>query len=143
MRSTQVGNHVIIKLDDGEDLFPCLETVAGKHQMDSGIVLGGLGMLKEFEIGFFDHAKGKYEDVSVSEPHELISMVGSLAVAENGQFIPHIHASLGGSDHRLMGGHLKRARVAILNEIAILKLPAGTLTRRLNQNTGLYELSVG
>jgi len=142
MLSKEVGEHVIIKLDDGEKIFPCLEIVAKKHKIHSGILLMGVGMLKDFEISFFNMADKKYESLSVEEPHELISMMGSLAVAENGEFMPHLHVSLGGKDHALMGGHLKRATVAVVGEITILKLPQGTLTRKMNPTTMLYELAV-
>ena len=142
MMSKEAGEHVTIKLDDGEDLFGCLESAAKKHELHSGILLMGVGMLKDFEISFFNMTEKKYESLSVKEPHELISMMGSLAVAENGEFMPHLHVSLGAKDHTLLGGHLKRATVAVVNEITILKLPQGMLTRKLNPETMLYELVV-
>ena len=142
MISKEVGKHVIMKLDNGEDLFACLGEAARKHDIESGIILAGLGMLKDFEISFFNMAEKSYDTLSVVEAHELISMMGSLAVAENGEFMPHLHVSLGGEDHGLKGGHLKKATVAVLNEITILKLPKGTLTRKLNPGSNLYEMAV-
>ena len=142
MLSKEVGSHVIIKLDNGENLFNCLEQAAEKHEIDSGIILAGLGMLRDFEISFFNCETKEYDTLSTKDPHELISMMGSLAIAENGEFMPHLHVSLGAEDHMLKGGHLKRAQVAVLNEITILKLPKGTLTRKLNPESKLYELAV-
>ncbi len=141
MISTEVGNYILLKLDDGDDLFTCLEEAASKHQFDSAIILTGLGMLRDFEISFFNRETKEYETLSQKNPMELVSMTGSLAMSENGAFMPHIHVSLGGSDHSLKGGHLRSAKVAILNEITLVKLPQRTLSRKLNTDTRLHELS--
>ena len=140
--SKEVGNHVVIKLDNGEDLFDSLRIAAEKHSIESGIVLSGLGMLQDFETSFFDIEAKEYQTHAVKEAYELVSMKGSLAIAENEEFMPHLHVALGGKDHKLMGGHLKKAKVAILNEITILKLPKGTLSRKMNPGSGLFEMTV-
>ncbi|HID71490.1 MAG TPA: DUF296 domain-containing protein [Thermoplasmata archaeon] len=141
MLSKEIGNHVVLKLTHGEDLFSSLEKAAEKHKMDSAIVLCGIGMLQEFELSFFDLEKKKYETIGVKEACELVSMAGSLTFAENGEFMPHLHVGVAGRDHSLKGGHLKKAKVAVLNEIILLKLPEKALTRKLNSRSNLYELS--
>jgi len=130
----------VVKLDDGEDLFPSLERIVHEHSIVSGVFLGGVGMIREFEIGYWS---GKEYLTEFHEtPHELLHYGGSIARAE-GKPMFHIHATLAGPDHRTVGGHVNRAVVAVLNEIFILKLEELELTRELNPGSGLMELVVG
>src|SRR3989442_5985272 len=53
MESRPDGNTILLKLSDGEDLVPSLEAAARKHDVESGAVLWGIGMIQDFEIGVF------------------------------------------------------------------------------------------
>jgi len=139
MQSAEERHFVVVKLNDGEDLFESIGKVVEKHNISSGIFLGGVGMLRDFEIGYWG---GKEYLTEFHEtPHELIHLGGSIAHVD-GKFMPHIHCAVAGPDHSLKGGHLNRAKVAVLNEITILKLHDFYLTRKLNPTSGLMELEV-
>ena len=139
MQSAEEKHFVVIKLNDGEDLFESLERVISKHKITSGMFLGGVGMIQNFELGYWDGKE--YLTEFHEKPHELIHFGGSIAHV-NGKFMPHIHCAVAGPDHILKGGHLNKAEVAVLNEITILKLHDFSLTRKLNPVTGLMELEV-
>src|SRR5437867_11177880 len=83
METKQEGNVVVVKLSDGEDLVPSLEAAAQKHRIESGSVVWGIGMLQDFEIGFFG-PKG-YEKTPFTERHELLALHGSIAMREIGR----------------------------------------------------------
>src|SRR5439155_14340501 len=53
VESRRERDTVLVKLSDGEDLLPSLEAAAREHDVESGTVLWGIGMLRDFEIGFF------------------------------------------------------------------------------------------
>src|SRR5438876_9601150 len=53
VESRRERNTVFVKLSDGEDLFPSLEAAARQHDVESGTVLWGIGMLRDVVIGFF------------------------------------------------------------------------------------------
>jgi len=110
-----------------------------KHEIQSGVFLGGVGMIREFEIGFWTGKE--YVSEFHEEPHELIHYGGSIASVD-GKPMFHIHGAVAGPDHRIMGGHLNRGVVAVLNEIFILKLGEVALTRKLNPGSGLMELFI-
>lgn len=135
-------NILILKLDNNEDFFKSLNNAISTNNINSGIILTGIGMLKDIELGYFD-PKG-YKTKVFKKPHELISMSGSIAYEKNNisNVIPHIHCSIGDENHRVWGGHLIKAKVNVINEITILKLPKLNLNRIKNYVTGLMELNL-
>ncbi len=100
-------------------------------------------MLTDFEVGWFDKGTRSYRSTTFGTPHEVLSLNGSVAVVEGeDDVMPHVHASLAGPDHSVVGGHLYKATVAVLNEVAVLRVEA-PMRRRLNPETGLKELDLG
>jgi uncharacterized protein len=136
METRQEGDAVIVKLSDGEDLFPSLEAAARKHDVESGTVLWGIGMLQDFEIGFF--APAGYEKSTIADRHELLALHGSIAMRGDPKL--HLHVALGRRDHTVIGGHLFRAKTAVVNEIQLSRFDGIRLNRRFNEATGLREL---
>jgi predicted DNA-binding protein with PD1-like motif len=134
MQSAREGNTVVVKLDDGEDLFASLDEVARKEGVTSGTIVAGIGMLRDAEIGFFDG--NEYQNMTVEGPVELLSLLGSIAGSV------HIHCILGMPDHSAIGGHLMRATVAVLNEITIQAFDEVVLDRALNPTSGLNEMTI-
>jgi predicted DNA-binding protein with PD1-like motif len=138
MQSEVENNIIVIKLDNGENLFEALGVVIEKHKITSGLILSGIGMLKDLEIGYYNGQNYIYE--TFVDPMELLSMHGSIANGDESKL--HIHVSLASSEHMVYGGHLNRARVCVLNEIVILRLNEITVARRLNEKSGLLELEI-
>src|SRR5438128_715995 len=77
-QSRREGNTVLLKLSDGEDLVSSVEAAATEHDVVSGSVLWGIGMVQDFEIGFFG-PKG-YEKAAFRDRHELLALHGSIAM---------------------------------------------------------------
>lgn len=135
MQYANEGNYYVLKVEDGENLFESLEKFMKTEAISSGVILAGIGMLMEFELGYFD---GKdYHKEKYKNPHELVSMKGTIADG-----ILHIHASLANERYELIGGHLFSATTFILNEIFIQKLEKVKMRRVKNQKTGLMELVI-
>lgn len=139
MQSAEEGRTVMVKLSDGEDVFAGLEAAAREHAIVSGAVLWGIGMLQDFEIGFF-RPEG-YEKKTFAGRHELVAFHGSIAMASEPKF--HVHVAVAGPDHALVGGHLFRAKACVVNEICLERFDAIRLSRKPNPKTGLNELDVG
>jgi len=138
MQSSADGDVVIAKLEDGDDLLRSLDALAAKHRIASGMVMWGIGMLRDFEIGYFNGKE--YERATYAEPMELLALHGSYAAKADPR--AHVHTAAAGRDHRVVGGHLFRATVAVLNEICVQRLRAAKLTRVLNPRSGLRELAI-
>ena len=128
---------VVLKLDDGEDLIECLKKAILDFKIEAAFITMGIGMLKDAEIGYFT-GKG-YEKRLLKEPHEMISLQGSISTM--GEVIIHLHVGLAKSSHQIVGGHLFSAKACVLNEILIKKVGV-KLGRKLNPGTGLKELYI-
>ena len=138
MRSAPDGNLVIAKLDDGEDLLGSLNLIVKENRIDSGTVLWGIGMVRGFEVGYFD---GKaYRKKTFGPPHELLALHGSIAARADPVF--HLHLAAGNEAHGVVGGHLFRATVSTLNEICIARFASVHLSRELSPRSGLRELAL-
>ncbi len=138
MQSAMEGNRVMAKFSDGEDVFGCLEAVARAHRVESGAVLWGIGMIQDFEIGFFG-AHG-YKRDAYPDRHELLALHGSIAMRADPKF--HLHVAVAGADHAVVGGHLFRARACVVNEICLERFEKVRLSRRANPKTTLNELEI-
>ena len=136
MQSRRDGNAVLVKLSDGEDLVSSVEAAATEHRVVSGSVLWGIGMVQDFEIGFFG-PKG-YEKTAFRDRHELLALHGSIAMRADPKL--HLHIAVGRPDHTVLGGHLFRARAAVVNEIQLVRFDTIKMNRVFNEKTGLREL---
>ena len=146
MRHDRNGDYIIVRLHDGDDIFRSLEAVTKKYSIHSGIILSGIGMLRDFEISFFDN--GGNITKWIEGPCELLATQGSIAygmdpgTGKPGKLMLHLHCTLGKKDHSVIGGHLNSGTAAVINEITILKLDGIRLKREFNEKTGLYEMTL-
>ncbi|MGB9636704.1 MAG: PPC domain-containing DNA-binding protein [Thermoplasmata archaeon] len=135
MMFVRENNWYVVKVEDGEDLFQCMEKFIREEKLASGVILMGIGMLRDFELGYFngrEYVKKRYE-----KPHELVSLKGTVA-----GYMLHLHAALANEKHEIIGGHLFSAKTCILNEIFIQRLMEISLNRIKNEKTGLMELVI-
>lgn len=138
MKSGEDKSLIVAKFEDGEDLFESLNTTIERYGIQSGIVLTGIGMLRNFVLGYFD---GKiYQKKEFKEPCELVSLQGSITTEK--ETVIHLHASLAEESNNVVGGHLFQAEVCMLNEIVLRRLNDLTFTRKENPVTGLKELDI-
>ncbi len=140
MEYTQSGDLVLVRLHQGEDLFEKLKQVAEACDIHTGVVLSGIGMLKQAELNFFVR-NGEYSAVLFPEPMELVSMTGNI-IRQDGDWHFHVHAVLARHTKEAVAGHLSKGKVNVTNEIVILKTDAKA-ARKLDKGTGLMALALG
>jgi predicted DNA-binding protein with PD1-like motif len=138
VKSAADSNLIIAKLEDGEDLLASLQLVVKEHRIESGTVLWGIGMLRDFEVGYFDG--NAYHRKTFGPPHELLALHGSIASRADPVF--HLHVAGGNESHGVVGGHLFKATVAVLTEICLARFDRVRLGRELSPRSGLRELVV-
>ncbi len=137
MQQSRSGQLHIIRLDDGEDIIESiLKSV--KDSRSTMMVCVGLGMITDFELGFFEN--GNYISKSYSEPHELLSIQG--VISGYGEHRVHIHVSVADREHRMFGGHLLKGKVWTANEIGILRLDGVRSTREFNEEKKVAVLNL-
>jgi predicted DNA-binding protein with PD1-like motif len=134
---------VVIRLHEGEDFFPTLLKALAEVDLRYGVILTGVGMLKDFQVGWFDHGTMGYRKREFPTPHELVAMSGTIALSDDEErnVMPHVHVAMAGPDMALVGGHLWKATVTVLNEISIRRVDR-EMVRRHNPDTGLMELNL-
>ncbi len=108
---------IVVRMDNGE-IFPdgLRNIFRDMPYLESAVFLSALGMLNDFELGYF--RDGEYLTGKFDEPMELISLSGSIAREADPWF--HVHAVLGRQDKTTVGGHLFRGTVWGTLEIFML-----------------------
>jgi hypothetical protein len=139
MNTLSKGEQVAITLDDGESVIESISEACSRAGIGAGMIVSGIGMMRDAKIGYWNGKK--YIVDSFSDPAELLSMHGSIAI-DDGKLSLHIHVNLSGIDHKSFGGHLVGATVNNVNEICIVKFRSGSLRRGFNEKTGLPTLTI-
>jgi predicted DNA-binding protein with PD1-like motif len=134
------GGLLVIRLKDGEDLVGRIGEALKEEGISSGIILGGVGMVKNAALSFYK-GRGEYETVPLAEEAELCSLNGNISMLD-GELVIHAHAVLGQRGGGALAGHLSGAQVHMTGEVAILEAPQ-QLTRELDSRTGLKTLTLG
>jgi predicted DNA-binding protein with PD1-like motif len=134
MHSKKEKDLIFIRLFPGEDIFEKLREVCRKYQVDTALVISGIGQLKDFKLGYFKE-KGNYSPGHFKTPHELLSLEGNIA-KKNAEYIFHLHAILGNENKETVGGHLIEGVVEVTNEIVLLKVNM-KIDRKTEDTTGL------
>jgi len=122
------GNLIVFRFEDGKDVVESLKRVAKEYQIQSGVILSGIGMLRDFEISFYSREKGGYVTKKFNEPVELLSLSGNISLRNNETFF-HLHVALAKENTSGIGGHLKKATVHNTLEGVIVKFSEIKLTR--------------
>ena len=94
-----------------------------------------IGAFREVVVGYFDWEKKEYLRIPIREQVEVLSLVGDVAVGDNGPKI-HAHVVLGKRDGSAYGGHLLEAKVRPTLEVVLTESPA-LLVRKHDAASGL------
>jgi len=123
---------LVVRLVDGEELISSLQGLS----LDSAVLLNGVGMLRDLEIGYWNGSG--YDVQRISEPVELLGLQGNFARKDNERIV-HCHATIAKHGAAAFGGHVLKATVNNTAEIYIRVLTEITLERKMEE-TGLAGL---
>ncbi|KAA8923131.1 PPC domain-containing DNA-binding protein [Thermoplasma sp.] len=137
MYSKMEGNFIVARFDKNTSFFDDLEEVCRKYNVKAGTVVWAIGMLKNFEVGYWNGQD--YEKETFRERLEVVSLHGTIAENEPRY---HIHASGARSNHMIVGGHLFSAIVDPLIEIQIMNVTGSKMTRVQDPSDKLYKLTI-
>ncbi|MBT4761213.1 MAG: DNA-binding protein [Bdellovibrionaceae bacterium] len=129
------NNNYVVVLEVGDKIIESLTNFAIEHKL-KGAVFSGIGAAKDVELGAYDLGNKDYiRKVFTETDYELISLDGNLSLKDGTPFV-HIHASFGGHDFKVFGGHLFEATVAVTAEIYVTPIDV-TPVREHNEKLGL------
>ena len=126
--------------DKGDEPVSQITRFAKEH----GIVaarLTAIGAFSDVVLGYFDWEKKDYERIEVDEQVEVLSLVGDIALGEDGTPKLHAHVVLGKRDGTAHGGHLLEGRVRPTLEVLLVDSPA-ELRKAHDPETGLALIRI-
>ena len=99
----------VVVCDPGDEAVSALTQFARSEQLEAAQVTA-VGAFQRATVGWFDPAAKQYRRNPVDEQCELLSLIGDVAMSEDGPIL-HVHAALGLSDGTTRGGHLLEGEV--------------------------------
>lgn len=137
MQYTKKENLLVVRLFKDEDVLESIKEVLNKTKFKNGVILSGIGMLKDIELRVFK-GKGKYATKLFKKDWELVSFSGNIVNSGN-DYVLHIHSAIADHNYRCFAGHFGGAKVAVTLELFILSVPV-KMMRKTEPDTGLTGL---
>ncbi len=108
-------------LETGDEATACLLDFATAHHL-SAAHLTAIGAFQRAVLGYFDWETKAYRRNPVDRQVEVVSLIGDIAL-KDGEPMLHMHAVLGESDGRALGGHLLEGHVRPTLEVIVSETP--------------------
>jgi hypothetical protein len=112
----------VVVCDPGDEAVSALTQFARAEDLEAAQITA-VGGFEHATVGWFDRAARDYRRIPVDEQCELLSLIGDVAVGQDGPIV-HVHAVLGLSDGTTRGGHLLEGRVYPTLEAVVTETPA-------------------
>jgi uncharacterized protein len=128
-----------VVLDTGDEALDKLAEFIRKNEVEAAS-LTAIGAFRRALLGYFDWQTKEYKKIAVEEQVEVLSLLGDVAVAEDGPTL-HVHAVLGKADGSVVGGHLLEGHVRPTLEVILIQ-PPSYLRKRRDPVTGLALIAV-
>jgi predicted DNA-binding protein with PD1-like motif len=125
----------VIVLDSGEEAFSTITAFAERERI-VGASLTALGAFEHAKVGWFDLESKQYRPIHINEQGEVLSILGDIAVGDNGTPTLHIYTVLGLKDGTTRGGHLMEGIVRPTLEVVVTETKQ-QLRRRQRPGIGI------
>jgi predicted DNA-binding protein with PD1-like motif len=122
-------------LSTGDEVMESLKGLAEQERL-SAAQITAIGAFSRATLAYFDWERKEYENIAVDEQVEVASLIGDIALDEQGAPALHIHLVLGKRDGGAIAGHLSEAYVRPTLEVILTETPAH-LRRVKDSKTGL------
>ena len=129
-----------VVLDTGDEVIFELGNFVREQEVEAASVTA-IGAFSRAVLGYFHWETKEYKKIPVDEQVEVLSLLGDVAVGDNGPTL-HLHAVLGRSDGSVVGGHLIEAHVRPTLEVIMIQ-PPSYLRKRKDAETGLALIDIG
>lgn len=131
----------ILVLDEGDEAFKCISAFAEKEGVTSASI-SAIGAFRTATIAFFEFETKDYKKIPVEVQSEVLSMLGDVAVDDEGKASLHLHVVLGFSDGGTRGGHFLAGHVRPTLEV-VLRETSSSLRRRHRPDLGIALIDLG
>jgi uncharacterized protein len=124
----------VVVCDPGDEAVASLNQFVRSEKLEAAQITA-VGAFKRATVGWFEPATRQYRPIPVDEQCELLSLLGDVAMGEDGPIL-HMHAALGLSDGTTRGGHLLEGQVFPTLEAVVTETPA-QLRKVMHPDIGL------
>lgn len=125
----------VVVLDANEEAFATLAAFATEQGLTAASITA-IGAFERATVGWFDFADRSYRKIPVTEQCEVLSLIGDIAMGDDGKASLHLHAVLGLKDGSTRGGHFLEGAVHPTLEATIIETPV-ELHRRHRKDLGI------
>lgn len=129
----------VVALDTGDEAMTELGRFVREQEIEAASITA-IGAFCRAVLGYFDWQQKEYKKIAVEDQVEALSLIGDVAVAEDGPSL-HIHAVLGRADGSVVGGHLIEATVRPTLEVILTQSPS-YLRKAKDPATGLALIAI-
>ncbi len=129
-----------VVFDKGDEVTAGLLDVA-REQRIGAARLTAIGAFSDVTLGYFDRERKEYQKIPLREQVEVLSLLGDIALKEDGSPALHAHVVVGRSDATTRGGHLLEAHVWPTLEVIVDEAPR-QLHKKSDPETGLALISL-
>jgi len=124
----------------GDEILAELKRFASAQKL-AGSSFKAIGALSRAKVGWFNWETKKYETAAeLNEQVELLSLIGDIAVLDNGPQV-HAHMVVGRRDGTAHGGHLMEAVVRPTCELILTENPIH-LQKHMDPDSGLALIRI-
>ena len=132
----QAGERTFVAvLDAGDEAFATITDFANRHSL-GGASLTAIGAFERATVGWFDLRAKTYRPIEIDQQCEGLTLLGDIAVGDDGKASLHMHAVLGLRDGTTRGGHFLKGIVRPTLEVTIVETPTH-LRRRKQPELGI------
>ncbi len=128
-----------VVLDTGDEVIGELGKFVREREVEAASVTA-IGAFSRAVLGYFQWETKQYKKISVGEQVEVLSLLGDVAVGNQGPTL-HLHAVLGKADGSVVGGHLIEADVRPTLEVILIQ-PPSYLRKRKDPETDLALIDI-
>jgi predicted DNA-binding protein with PD1-like motif len=129
------GKTFAVIFDTGDEVASGLLELAKQHKLGAAHFTA-IRAFRDVTLGYFDWERKDYKKIPLREQVEVLSLVGDVALDEQGGPKVHAHVVVGRSDGTAHGGHLLEAHVRPTLEVILVESPRH-LHRRHDPESGL------
>jgi predicted DNA-binding protein with PD1-like motif len=131
----------ILVLDAEDEAFRCITDFAEREGVTAASITA-IGAFRTATIAFFEFETKNYRKIPVEVQSEVLSLMGDVAVDDDGKASLHLHVVLGLSDGSTKGGHFLEGYVRPTLEVVLRETPVA-LRRRRRPELGIALIDVG
>ncbi len=128
------NNKYILRFDSGDEVISGIENFAQEQGKKAGF-FKGIGASNKAVLAYYNLDDKKYQDKSINERMEIVSLTGNVALFENKPIV-HAHGILSDEKYNTIAGHVKKLVVSATCEVFLEALDS-EIKRGYDENTGL------